>query len=753
MKNLYRVLSTAQPNHALVNTKAGESQKKTKKLSAILTAISAMLATTLESTAEENIKESIDDEGNSICELDSTAMLKDTASLVSALKSSNSTKVTEPLIDDMKTSSLVDESNISATKSDVRLQTATLDKAFGSHTTAKSNNANLENNQQPDIQLEDQLIGAGGAQNIDVPIIHIQDRSQTSVDIQVEHLNVTNNTNTYSASSGVQKTSGSQDTSQSELVANLKQLISDNADQIANQNNSILGLTQAQSKAQESYDERLSQLASKNKDASEELRSKIDALAEENANQIAEHQEKVDKLQEGANVDRAELHDAIDALRQALQDAEARLTKAIEDIANNDDDAPTSPNVLFGTSQEDSFTAYDTDDTIYAMSGDDKIDGGLGADTLYGGEGIDLADYRKSATAVEVNLEESTGKGGHAEGDVYFQLEGAIGSDFNDDLFGSSNTDYLFGGKGEDVLNGNDGQDYLSGDQGADFIDGGSNAAGTENGDYANYTSSDEAVDVSLFEGQGYEGDAAGDTLINIENVNGSLFDDYIEGDNNANLLNGSNGDDELVGLGGNDLLFGGGGDDILSGDHGNDILTGGKGADYLEGGDGIDTADYSQASEGVLINMTFGGLDGEALGDVYDSIEIIQGSNFDDGIVGDAANNTLLGGAGEDGLFGGDGDDYLIGGTGNDSLRGGQGNDVFVFHGEFDNDYISGFEGGEGISDQIHIADEFVTSFEDVLESITTNGFDVVLTLEGGSVTLENTTVDQLAADDFLFG
>lgn len=773
------------------------------KIGRLLAAISAMLATTLESQARQASSDNTHENDtalNPVCDVEPTELLVSTASLMSSMLVENDkfSGDEKPPLDKIQTSSLVEHpSSQSLTQDDANnphegnFQTATLDEIFQTTKAENQNNDEIYSNTlQEDLSSEGYLIGADGAINVEVPIIHIADRSQEGVNIEVLHNSTFASKGNTVISGSANSDSSQPDSSQSDLIANLNLRVEENTVKIAGQDATIEELIAAQNEAFENlvdYDKRLTDLIADNENASDALKAQLDALAEENADKLASLQENITALKaqvtdtetdltdlqedvtdlevdnaqikQDASADKAELQAAIDALNIALADAEERLSKAIvEGDANKSDDVDTTaPNVLFGTSGEDAFTAFDTDDTIYAMSGDDKIDGGLGADTLYGGEGIDLADYRQSAVAVDVNLEEGTGKFGHAEGDKYFELEGAIGSDFNDNLFGSSETDYLFGGKGTDALTGNDGQDYLSGDQGADVLDGGANEAGVKNGDFADYTSSSEAIDVSLFEGEGFEGDAAGDTLINIENVNGSLFDDYIEGDNLANLLSGNDGDDEIVGLGGDDLLFGGNGDDILSGDAGDDILTGGLGADLLEGGEGFDTADYSQATQGVLINMPFGGLGGEALGDEYDSIEAIQGSSFDDGIVGNAGNNTLFGGDGEDGIFGGDGDDTIIGGRGNDSLRGGEGNDLFIFEGEFDNDFISGFEGGEGTNqgngDQIQIHDEFVTSFEDVLEAITTNGTDVVLTLEGGSITFENTTIDQLAADDFIFG
>src|SRR3990167_10478476 len=70
------------------------------------------------------------------------------------------------------------------------------------------------------------------------------------------------------------------------------------------------------------------------------------------------------------------------------------------------------------------------------------------------------------------------------------------------------------------------------------------------------------------------------DTLVRIENILGTLQDDSISGDANANLLQGLEGDDSISG---------GAGSDALIGDAGNDSLWGGADGDSLLGGEGAD--------------------------------------------------------------------------------------------------------------------------------------------------------------------
>jgi Ca2+-binding RTX toxin-like protein len=73
-----------------------------------------------------------------------------------------------------------------------------------------------------------------------------------------------------------------------------------------------------------------------------------------------------------------------------------------------------------------------------------------------------------------------------------------------------------------------------------------------------------------------------------------------------------------------------------------------------------------------VSLSLAAKGTRGDALGDTFDGIERVVGSDFADVIVGDSLDNELVGGAGNDLLRGGDGRDVLVGGAGADILRGG---------------------------------------------------------------------------------
>ncbi len=202
--------------------------------------------------------------------------------------------------------------------------------------------------------------------------------------------------------------------------------------------------------------------------------------------------------------------------------------------------------------------------------------------------------------------------------------------------------------RNNDVLFGGDGNDLLAGGEGGDSIDGGAGI------DTADYSTSSAAVTISLADGTGSGGDAAGDTLINIENVTGSSEADTLTGDDGGNIL---------VGMGDDDILLGGGGDDVL---------IGGMGADFIDGGDGIDTVDYSASPDGITVNFNVGpsGYGGDAAGDDIWNVENIIGSAYDDILIGRAGTNTLIGGAGNDRLDGRSGADILDGGDGVDIVR-----------------------------------------------------------------------------------
>lgn len=272
---------------------------------------------------------------------------------------------------------------------------------------------------------------------------------------------------------------------------------------------------------------------------------------------------------------------------------------------------------------------------------DEFFVGGAGADTINGAGGVDTAEYGGSSAGVTVVLGaggSGTGSGGDAAGDVLGGIENLIGSAFNDVLIGNGETNRLEGGDGDDILRGgaNTGTEILIGGNGIDTADYSTSAAGVT------ARLSDDPNSGPLSAG----GDAAGDLLLQIENVMGSGFADTLFGNAGANRLEGGAGDDFLLGL---------------------------NGADTLIGGNGFDFAVYANSTASVQIVYdaagNAAGVGGEAQGDQLSTIEGIIGSNFNDIFIGHAGANRFEGGNGDDLFRGGAGADTLVGGGGFDTV------------------------------------------------------------------------------------
>ncbi|GAW35556.1 bifunctional hemolysin/adenylate cyclase precursor [Roseovarius sp. A-2] len=282
--------------------------------------------------------------------------------------------------------------------------------------------------------------------------------------------------------------------------------------------------------------------------------------------------------------------------------------------------------------------------------------------------------------------------------------------------------------------------------------------------------------------------DATGDDIDNVfytangdDKVRGLGGDDLIKsyggndiliGGNGDDTLDAGDGDDILEGAAGNDSILGGDGQDIIRGGDGNDVLIGGSGADQLVGGAGRDRAQYSGAAASVIADLQIASSNtGEAAGDIYNSIENLYGSEYNDDLRGDGQNNTIWGWHGRDKLFGRNGNDTLSGGNGNDILIGGAGADRLLggnghdtFRGDGGNDLMIGgagtdlfiFKAGHGV--------DTITDFEAGIDhlqfegiqygdlSIAAQNGDALISWTGGTVRLSDTALIDLSSDDFMF-
>ena len=326
-----------------------------------------------------------------------------------------------------------------------------------------------------------------------------------------------------------------------------------------------------------------------------------------------------------------------------------------------------------------------------------------------------------------------------------------FGYNGNDRLFGQEGNDYLNGGNGNDILNGGNGDDELIGGSGNDTLIGGEGHDHHDGGggnDTVSYEDSDQSVNVDLAAGLGLGG-AAGDTYTSIENVIGSDYNDRIEGNDVANVITAGAGRDYITDGGGNDTVYAGAD---------NDIMYAGAGADKYYGGSGTDAVYFYHSDEGVTVDLVNGtGSGGFAEGDVYDSIENVAGSQYDDTLIGNGADNRLSGGHGSDVIHDGAGDDLMTGDfDGCGLLSGAAFADTFVFSGGEDeeHDTIRDFAPGVDTIDFTQAEDFF--GFNDLtnggdryMEQV---GDDTVIHYYDHTLTLLNVNMNDLSADDFLF-
>ena len=306
--------------------------------------------------------------------------------------------------------------------------------------------------------------------------------------------------------------------------------------------------------------------------------------------------------------------------------------------------------------------------------GDDVIDGRGGRDRL-------AYDFSNNGVGIVADLEDGTITDGFGNIDTFFNIEGLRGSDFDDDLAGDDEDNNFEPDAGDDVVDGRGGDDVVF---------------------YDNQTA---GVTVDLENETADDGEGGTDTLISVEHVDGSVFDDVIVGSTANNILLGRSGSDQISG---------GAGDDVLEGDAGDDVLDGGAGADEMDGGLGDDTfvvddvgdvLSDAGGTDSVIASIAFnlaGGFEnleftsdaGDVDGNGNSLDNVITGSDGANFIKASGGNDTVEGGAGDDTLNGQSGDDILIGGDGLDFLTGKIGDDMLF--GGADNDQLRGEEGDD---------------------------------------------------------
>ncbi|WP_120495620.1 DUF4114 domain-containing protein [Kiloniella sp. EL199] len=337
--------------------------------------------------------------------------------------------------------------------------------------------------------------------------------------------------------------------------------------------------------------------------------------------------------------------DGTDTGLATLRDGELYLSVSLSEFGLSVGDDFTwgatlvSENTL-GESSSDRFdkvgnyTIASFNDQIYGGNGADTIYGEKGHDILYGGDGSDVLKGGSGNDTLYGDSAQDTLHGGSGNDSLF-------GGSNHDILNGNSGDDNLYGGSGDDILNGNSGNDHLDGGSGHDTLHGGSGndtfVGGTGNDsinggsgtDTIDYSSAGKKVIASLHT-KSSKGDG-NDTLLSIENLIGTAFNDKLSGSHIDNTVSGGDGDDRVYGRTGDDYLYGDAGNDYINGGSGDDFIFGGtdddslngyRGADTLTGGSGADIFIYRSYLE---FGDTIMGFETEVEGEYLDISDLLD--------------------------------------------------------------------------------------------------------------------------------
>lgn len=344
------------------------------------------------------------------------------------------------------------------------------------------------------------------------------------------------------------------------------------------------------------------------------------------------------------------------------------------------------------------------------MTGNAKanlLNGSVGADTLIGLSGDDIYIIDNSHDKAD---ETSIGSGGNDSvvTTVSYTLSNNIE---NIKLVGIANLSAT-GNSGDNIIYANSGNNIVDGVTGRDTV---SYQFGATRG---------VTIDLSILVAQNTVGSGS-DTLVNIDNLIGSIFNDKLTGDVNANNIQGGFGNDVLLGGGGLDTLSGGYGDDTY-------VLSNTTGFSVIEsGGQGTDT---------VQTSVTFNLSSTTAFANIENLT--LTGANAINA-TGNAAANLLTGNSAVNILTGANGNDTLDGGLSADTLLGGAGNDFYVIDDNSDLIIENASEGTDTINASISY------TIPDNVETLTLTGAANI----NGNGNEDSNTVTGNTGNNFLQG
>ena len=306
--------------------------------------------------------------------------------------------------------------------------------------------------------------------------------------------------------------------------------------------------------------------------------------------------------------------------------------------------AGTGGSTFLGYDQVDTFIGNSGTDNYYFSNGKDLADGGSGYNVIrtnswYSGDYNVVTYLDASADTNSNGIADSIdrGVGSLTSGGVTYtgfeygwgnavtganstllkNFDNVVGNSVNDYIVGNANANEINARAGVNTIFGLGGNDIITAIEGYNTIDGGT-GTDTVNFQYAtgaisgqlstaspNYTYGVQvflgdatflaASDKTSYWGAGFSqyqartgttGAYFYDTITNVENINGSDFDDVLYGNSGNNFIYGNSGNDIIAGNGGVDSLYAGAGNDtfkVLSTDIANvTIFDGGAGTDTL---------------------------------------------------------------------------------------------------------------------------------------------------------------------------
>ena len=322
----------------------------------------------------------------------------------------------------------------------------------------------------------------------------------------------------------------------------------------------------------------------------------------------------------------------------------------------------------------DSINAGEGNDTINAGLGNDIIYGNKGNDTLNGGDGDDTYLYNLGDGFDTINDSLGYDKVIFGTG---ISLENLSFRQYNNSLIITINDDPKQGFEIVNYYNGSSNQiEELQ------FSDG--------------TTKLLTQLDITLVQGE------------HSETINGTDSNETIYGNGGNDTINGNYGNDILIGGTGNDTLNGGGDNDtyVYNLGDGLDTITDDAGSNKIIFGEGItqNNLTFTQMgnnlliylngdkNQGIMINNFFYN-DSYKIGEIHfadNSVFYLSetGLTLDQSdrtnnmtINGTDYDDTIIGGFGNDTINAGDDDDVITGGKGNDTLNGGYGRDTYIYN------------------------------------------------------------------------